>query len=110
MRSIRFFACILGIALSVWGQAVSTSQVSGTVQDSSGGAIAAAQVTLRQTETGQVRSAVTNSDGTFLLPNLAIGPYRMEVAKEGFATYVETGIVLNVNTNPSINATLKIGA
>jgi hypothetical protein len=34
----------------------------------------------------------------------------MEVMKEGFSTYVEKGIVLNVNTNPVINATLKVGA
>ena len=94
----------------MWAQAVSTSQVSGTVQDASGAAVPTAQVTFKQTETGQARSTITNSDGTYLLPNLAIGPYRMEVAKEGFATYVQTGIVLNVNTNPTINATLKIGA
>jgi hypothetical protein len=34
----------------------------------------------------------------------------MEVSREGFTTYVQSGIVLNVNTNPTINATLKIGA
>ena len=106
---------LLAIAISVacvtaWSQAISTSQVSGTVQDATGAAIPAAQVVLRQTETGQSRATVTGTDGSFILPNLPIGPYRMEVAKEGFATYVQTGIVLNVNTNPIINATLKIGA
>src|SRR5689334_19624571 len=105
VRSIRLFACLLGTALGLWAQAASTSQVSGTVQDSSGAAIPGAQVTLRQTETGQARSAVTVTDGSYLFPNLVIGPYRMEVSKEGFATYVQTGIVLNVNTNPIINAT-----
>ena len=33
----------------------------------------------------------------------------MEVAHEGFATFVQTGIVLDVNTNPTINAILKVG-
>ncbi len=110
MRSIRIFACLLGTALSVWAQAVSTSQVSGTIQDSSGAAIPGAQVKLIQTETGAVRSALSAGDGSYLFASLVIGPYRMEVSKSGFATYVETGIVLNVNTNPTINATLKIGA
>ncbi len=47
---------------------------------------------------------------SYLLANLPIGPYRMEVSKEGFATFVQRGIVLNVNTNPTINATMKLGA
>jgi hypothetical protein len=100
----------LGIALAAGAQAVSTSQVSGTVQDSSGAAIQGAQVKLTQTDTGSVRTALTPADGVYVLPNLPIGPYRLEVSKEGFATYVQTGIVLNVNTNPTINVALKIGA
>ncbi len=80
------------------------------MQDASGAAVGGAQVRLLQTETGQARATTTAADGSYLFPNLVIGPYRMEISKEGFATYVQTGIVLNVNTNPSIDATLKIGA
>src|SRR6202023_4297665 len=59
---------------------------------------------------GGVRLATSGSDGSYLFPNLAIGPYRMEISKEGFTTYVQSGIVLNVNTNPVIDATLKVGS
>src|SRR5207302_5166773 len=97
VRSIRIFACFWGIALAAWAQAVSTSQVSGTIQDSSGAAIPGAQVRLIQTDTEAVRSILTGTDGAYILTNLPIGPYRLEVSKEGFATYVEKGIVLNVN-------------
>jgi hypothetical protein len=110
VRSIRFFLCFLGLASAIWAQAVSTSQVSGTVQDATGAAIAGAQVKLTQIETAQVRTTITGPDGAYLVPNLVIGPYRLEVSKEGFGAHVQTGIVLNVNTNPTINATLKIGA
>jgi hypothetical protein len=110
VRSIRFVLFILGIVSGIWGQAVSTSQVSGTVQDASGAPVSGAQVKLIQTDTGQVRMTAAGPDGSYLFPNLAIGAYRLEVSKEGFATYVETGIVLNVNTNPTINATLQVGA
>ena len=110
MRKLYLAIAFSVVCGTLWSQAVSTSQVSGTVQDSSGAAMPSAQVTLRQTDTGQSRVTVTSTDGSFILPNLPIGPYRMEVSKEGFATYVQTGIVLNVNTNPIINATLKIGA
>ena len=45
-----------------------------------------------------------------MLPNLPIGPYRIEVTKSGFSTYVQTGIVLQVATNPTVDISLKIGA
>jgi hypothetical protein len=110
VRSIRLFICFLAIALAAWAQGVSTSQVSGTVQDSSGAAIANAQIRMVQTDTGAVRAIVSGPDGAFLFASLVIGPYRLEVSKEGFATYIQNGIVLNVNTNPTINVVLKIGA
>jgi hypothetical protein len=94
----------------IWAQAVSTSQISGTVQDAGGGAVTGATVTVTQTDTGFMRNATTGSDGSYLLPTLPIGPYRMEVTKEGFSTFVEPGIVLEVNTNPTINPVLKVGA
>jgi hypothetical protein len=63
-----------------------------------------------QTDTGAMRTTVTGPDGAYLFPSLVIGPYRLEVSKEGFAGYAQRGIVLNVNTNPAINVTLKVGA
>ncbi len=45
-----------------------------------------------------------------MLPNLPIGPYRLEVKKDGFNTFVQSGIVLQVASNPTIDASLKIGA
>jgi hypothetical protein len=34
---------------------------------------------------------------------------RLEAALAGFRTYVQTGIVLDVNSNPVINPTLQVG-
>lgn len=105
---------LLTVILTAWnglrGQAVSTSQVSGVVRDTSGAAIPGANVRLTQTDTAASRTAVTSSFGTYVIPNLPVGPYRLEVTKGGFAAYVQTGIVLQVGVNPSINVTLKVGA
>ena len=91
MRSIRILLCLLGLALAMGAQAVSTSQVSGTIQDSSGGAIAGAQVKLIQTDTDAVRTTQTGADGSYLLANLPIGPYRLEVSKERLRFLHSTG-------------------
>jgi hypothetical protein len=92
----------------MWAQG--TSQISGTVHDPTGASIPSATVTVTQTDTGFTRTAVSASDGAYILPNLPIGPYRMEVKKEGFATFVQPGIVIEVNTNPAISPTMKVGA
>ncbi len=105
---VRIALCTLVIPASAWAQG--TSQISGTVHDASGASIPGATVKVIQTDTGLVRSEVTASDGAYVLPNLPIGPYRMEVTKEGFNTFVEPGIVLEVNTNPAVNPVLKVGA
>jgi len=94
---------------ALWAQSGS-SQISGTVHDASGGAIPGATVKATQTDTGFARTAVTASDGAYVLASLPIGPYRLEVTKEGFSTFVEPGIILEVNSNPSVSPTLKVGS
>ena len=42
-------------------------------------------------------------------PSLPIGPYRIEVTKAGFNSWVENDIVLQVASNPTINAVLVVG-
>jgi hypothetical protein len=90
-----------------WSQA--RAQISGTVKDQSGAVLPGVEVTVTQTETGISRSTLTNETGGFELPNLPLGPYRLEAALTGFRTYVQTGIVLQVNSNPVISAVLQIG-
>jgi Carboxypeptidase regulatory-like domain/TonB dependent receptor len=103
---------ILFIALgstSVWAQAVSTSQITGTVKDQTGAVLPGAEVTATQTDTGAKRTVVSDETGSYILANLPIGPYRLEVGLTGFRTYVQTGIVLQVGSNPTIPVVLAVG-
>jgi len=79
------------------------------VKDQTGAILPSAEVTVTQTDTGATRSVITNENGAYVLASLPIGPYRLEVALPGFRTYVQTGIILQVNSNPVINAVLQIG-
>lgn len=100
----------LGLACSMaWGQATATSQVDGVVRDSSGLGVPGAEVKATQTATGLVRTVITGADGGYILTNLPIGPYTLEVNKDGFSKYVQSGIVLQVNSNPTIDVALKVG-
>src|SRR5215831_13921490 len=102
-------ALVLGAASRpvLWAQA--TAQISGAVRDQSGAVLPGAEVTATQTETGISRSTVSNETGSYVLPNLPLGPYKLEVSLPGFRTFVQSGIVLQVNSNPVINATLEVG-
>jgi len=111
LRLIALSLCLtFAAAPSLWGQAVSTSQISGVVQDPSGANIPGANVKVTQVSTGLVRATTTNTDGAYVLPNLPVGPYQLTVTKEGFNAYQQNGIVLQVSTNPVINVELKIGS
>jgi hypothetical protein len=101
--------CSLTCSGTAWAQAVSGSQLSGVVRDTSSGAIPGAEVTATKTDTGLTRTVFTGQDGAYALPNLPVGPYQLKVALQGFSTYVRDGIVLQVGTNPEINVTLKVG-
>jgi len=93
---------------AAWAQAT-TAQVSGTVKDQSGAVLPGVEITVTQTATGAKRTAVSNETGNYVLASLPLGPYMLEASLPGFKSYVQTGIVLQVNDNPNINVVLQIG-
>jgi len=105
--SFRTLAILLLSTATVLAQ--STAQINGTVADSSGGVLPGATVTATQVDTGLRREVVTEADGSFTLTALPIGPYRLEVSLSGFRSYVQTGIVLQVGSNPVIPVALQLG-
>ena len=109
MRLLSLVSTLAVVALSVWGQATQVSQVSGTTMDESRAAIAGAAITITNVDTGISRSPVSAADGAYLITNLPVGQYRLLAKKEGFAAYVQSGIVLNVNSNPRIDFTMRVG-
>ena len=103
------FGCLFACA-TIWAQAISTSQIKGTVQDPSGSVVPGADVTVTQTDTGIARNVTTGADGGYLFNELPVGPYQLQVTKAGFSKAVQSGIVLQINSNPTIDVTLKVGA
>src|SRR2546426_5469167 len=102
VTAMKRIALILVIALlasaSLQAQTVSVAQISGTIKDQSGALLPGVEVKVTQTETGYMRTALTNEAGSYTIPNLPIGPYRLEASLSGFNTYVQSGIVLQVTT------------
>src|SRR5580765_8134688 len=107
VRSVLGAIILLLISSVAWAQA--TAELNGRVTDESGGVLPGVTMTATQTATGLVRSAVTGADGAYLFANLPTGPYRLEAALQGFKTYVQTGVVLQVGGKPTINIAMAVG-
>ena len=107
---------ILGVLLTfcmysaVWGQNLSSSQVSGVIQDQTGAIISTAHIQLTEVDTGQVHKADTSANGSYVVPDLPSGHYTLQVMSPGFETYVQRSITLDVDTNPQFNVKLTVGA
>jgi hypothetical protein len=106
---VALAALVLATTAAV-AAAQATGGISGTARDQSGGVLPGVTVTATNTGTGATRTTVSNDTGAYSLPNLPLGSYRLEATLQGFTTFTQTGIVLQVNSNPVINATLGLGA
>jgi hypothetical protein len=112
-RVLGSFVCGVVVLLltgaNAWAQAGSTAQISGTVKDASGGVLPGVDVTAIQVDTGSKRNSTTEVDGSYTILNLPPGPYRIEATLQGFRTFQQTGIVLQVGASPIINVTMAVG-
>src|SRR5580700_382248 len=87
-----------------------TASIRGTVSDPSGAMVQAATVTAKQIETGLTRVSITDRQGEYVLVELPIGHYQLEVQAKGFRTYRQQGISLDVNQNATVGIQLKLGS
>src|SRR4051794_8492636 len=106
---LSVLAFVMLACLSLSAQQI-TGNIRGTVTDPSGAVIRGAAVTARQAETGLTRETTTDRDGNYVLLELPIGHYRVQVSATGFQEYVQDGITLNVNQTASVVAHLSVGS
>ena len=104
--SLCALLCVLAPVASL---AQTTAQITGRVTDASGAVVPGVDVTLTNLDTGVARFAVTNESGAYAFPSLSPGPYRLQAALQGFRTFAQTDIVLQVGGNVVIDPALEAG-
>src|SRR5688500_4910284 len=109
-REVGTLALAIILTAATASAQLATAELNGRITDTSGAVLPGVTVTATQTATGLVRTTVTDENGGYILSNLPTGPYRIEVALQGFRTYVQTGLVLQVGATPTINAALELGS
>src|SRR5690348_4049984 len=103
----------LGFAVLVLGfplfSQINTGRILGTVTDQTGGVIAAAMVTVTNSQTGVARNLVADDAGEYNAPNLTPGTYTVRVTANGFQTFERQNIALGVGKDDRIDAQLTPG-
>src|SRR5690242_4043070 len=103
-----FFAIVIACACATAQQI--TGSIRGSIADPSGAVVQNATVTARDVETGFTRTTTSDNSGNFLLLELPVGHYQLEVSATGFSKYQQAGISLNVNETANVPVKLAVGS
>jgi hypothetical protein len=91
------------------GAQFDSAQVSGVVQDATGGVLPGVDVTLTAVGTGLERRAVTNAAGLYTFPSVPVGEYRVAAALAGFTPVTKTGVTVNSGVNIRVDVQMSVG-
>src|ERR1700730_3372873 len=108
MMRWSFALTLILVPHSVWAQSISGT-ILGSVQDSTGGAVPGATVTIVNSETDLTRAATTNSAGEYDAPSLPPGTYVISVEMKGFKRVSLSGVRLNVDQKARVDLKLEVG-
>src|SRR2546421_11447078 len=110
MPKVIILCCLAGLFFLIQAPAQTTStEVLGTVTDSSGGVIPGAKVTLLRVATGERRESVTDTSGNYSFPLIEIGDYTVAVQAPGFKVETMTGITVALQQKARVNFRLEVG-
>jgi len=85
-----------------------TGNIQGRILDNQKAAVPGVTVTAKNTETGFVRSEVTDAEGIFRLNALPVGTYDLHAELTGFAPYERKGLVVSVGQTIDANVDLRV--
>ena len=109
LRVLSLIAILL-VAGTVRAQVAGKANLQGTVTDPTGAVIAKAAVTLTEESTQVQLTTATDGSGIYSFPNVQIGTYTLGVISQGFETYTQSGIVLEVGSSIAVNVKMTVGA
>jgi hypothetical protein len=95
--------------LQSWAQ-LDTGSIVGVVRDNTSAVVSGAAVKITNMKTGQTWTAATGSAGEYSVPGLPVGPYKVEVAMQGFRTGIVSDVIVHPAGAPRADVTLAVGA
>ena len=109
MAGLWVSLALLSVVLMPSAQAAPTGTILGTIRDTSGSVVPGATVTALHLETNFSRSALTDSNGDYIIASLPIGAYKITATSNGFKQAVMPKIVLQIDQKARIDINLEVG-
>jgi hypothetical protein len=109
MRNWAVLFGMLALSAHLYSQSAGSATILGAVTDSTGAAVVGAKVTVLNTATSFVSSGAAGGEGTYYVPYLLPGSYRMTIESPGFKQYVRDGIVLRTGETQRLDVALEVG-
>ncbi len=97
--------CLVG--LSVYGQTITTGDLTGTITDATSAVVPSATVTLKSTDTGEVRTVQTNNNGVYHFIFVKPGNYTISATSAGL-TSDTTKVVVEVGQAVTLDLVAKV--
>jgi hypothetical protein len=108
-KKLPLAAAIVALFVAVTAHAqVVGGTLSGTIADTTGAALANAQVLVHNDETGNERRLTTASDGRYAAPSVPVGTYTITAQLPGFSPAHRSEIALTVGQSKQIDLTLSL--
>lgn len=101
---------VLLSAVPAWAQTANSALVLGTVTDPAGAVVPDAKAQITNTGTNETKEMQTNSAGQFSFPGVTPGPYKVTITKAGFATFVESNLIVDVNKSYTVDVKLEVSS
>ena len=102
-------AILLSLFITITAHAqIVGGTLSGTVTDTTGAALANAQVLVHNDETGSERRLTTAPDGRYSAPSIPVGTYTVTAQLPGFSAAHRAGIPLTVGQSKQIDLSLAL--
>ena len=108
MTALLTLGIAAGAVVSARAQVIFGTVV-GTVSDPSGAPVPGATVRVISSNTNEARTTFTSSAGTYSIPNLAPGAYRVEVELSGFKQFVRSDVAVQVDVTTRVDVALQVG-
>jgi hypothetical protein len=108
IRLVTVASLLFLLAANLFGQSPQGT-ITGTVTDAQGASLSNAIVTVLRIATNQKFTAVSSDEGVYAIPSLPIGEYEVTVTANGFSTYKQPNVMLEVGQRLRVDVTMQVG-
>ena len=106
--TLSAYAAVLVVATAAWADI--TGSISGVITDPNGAVLVGASVVATNQETGVQSTVVSDAQGFYSLPVLAVGKYDVTFKQQGFRDFQENAVKIDVNSALRIDVRMELGA